>query len=124
MALRDAAKMLWERTDLADRRRRRRGLRRLQLHRARLDRGARLLQEGEGGRSSTAGAHRARRRDPDQHERRSALGRALHGYGFLHEACVQLWGEGGARQVPNDPRVAGRRRGRAVRSAVPLLVRD
>jgi acetyl-CoA acetyltransferase len=30
----------------------------------------------------------------------------LHGYGFLHEACVQLWGEGGARQVPNDPQVA------------------
>jgi acetyl-CoA acetyltransferase len=30
----------------------------------------------------------------------------LHGYGFLHEACVQLWGEGGARQVPGDPRVA------------------
>jgi acetyl-CoA acetyltransferase len=23
----------------------------------------------------------------------------LHGYGFLHEACVQLWGEGGDRQV-------------------------
>jgi len=23
----------------------------------------------------------------------------LHGYGFLHEACTQLWGEGGARQV-------------------------
>ncbi len=30
----------------------------------------------------------------------------LHGYGFLHEACVQLWSEGGARQVPGDPRVA------------------
>ena len=30
----------------------------------------------------------------------------LHGYGFLHEACVQLWGEGGERQVPNDPRIA------------------
>ena len=30
----------------------------------------------------------------------------LHGYGFLHEACVQLWGEGEARQVPGDPRVA------------------
>lgn len=30
----------------------------------------------------------------------------LHGYGFLHEACVQLWGEGDARQVPGDPRVA------------------
>ncbi len=23
----------------------------------------------------------------------------LHGYGFLHEACVQLWGEGAGRQV-------------------------
>lgn len=30
----------------------------------------------------------------------------LHGYGFLHEACVQLWGEGGPRQVAGDPRVA------------------
>jgi acetyl-CoA acetyltransferase len=30
----------------------------------------------------------------------------LHGYGFLHEACVQLWGEGGARQVPGNPQVA------------------
>jgi acetyl-CoA acetyltransferase len=33
-------------------------------------------------------------------------GGRLHGYGFLHEACVQLWGEGGARQVPGGPRVA------------------
>ena len=30
----------------------------------------------------------------------------LHGYGFLHEACVQLWGEGGERQVTGPPRVA------------------
>lgn len=30
----------------------------------------------------------------------------LHGMGFLHEACVQLWGEGGERQVPGSPRVA------------------
>ncbi len=30
----------------------------------------------------------------------------LHGYGFLHEACVQLWGEGGERQVPGHPEVA------------------
>jgi acetyl-CoA acetyltransferase len=30
----------------------------------------------------------------------------LHGYGFLHEACVQLWGEAGERQVGGDPRVA------------------
>ncbi len=30
----------------------------------------------------------------------------LHGYGFLHEACVQLRGDGGARQVPGTPEVA------------------
>ncbi len=30
----------------------------------------------------------------------------LHGYGFLHEACVQLWGLGGERQVAGDPEVA------------------
>ncbi len=29
----------------------------------------------------------------------------LHGYGFIHEACVQLWGEAGDRQVPGDPEV-------------------
>jgi len=33
-------------------------------------------------------------------------GGRLHGYGFLHEAAVQLWGEGGARQVAGPPRVA------------------
>jgi acetyl-CoA acetyltransferase len=30
----------------------------------------------------------------------------LHGFGTLHEACVQLWGEGEKRQVPGDPEVA------------------
>ncbi len=29
----------------------------------------------------------------------------LHGYGFLHEACTQLWGEAGERQVAGDPEV-------------------
>ena len=29
----------------------------------------------------------------------------LHGWGFLHEACVQLRGEGGDRQVPKRPEV-------------------
>jgi acetyl-CoA acetyltransferase len=29
----------------------------------------------------------------------------LHGFGFIHEACVQLWGEAGDRQVPGDPEV-------------------
>jgi len=30
----------------------------------------------------------------------------LHGFGLLHEACLQLRGQGGARQVPGDPEVA------------------
>lgn len=30
----------------------------------------------------------------------------MHGYWVLHEACVQLRGEGGDRQVPGDPEVA------------------
>jgi acetyl-CoA acetyltransferase len=30
----------------------------------------------------------------------------LHGFGHIHEACLQLWGRGGARQVPHDPKVA------------------
>lgn len=32
-------------------------------------------------------------------------GGRLHGMGFLHEACVQLWGEGGDRQVSKLPEV-------------------
>ncbi|MFV9453473.1 thiolase family protein [Rhodococcus sp. NM-2] len=30
----------------------------------------------------------------------------LHGYGFLHEACVQLWREGGDRQIAKDVEIA------------------
>ena len=30
----------------------------------------------------------------------------MHGWGYLVEACVQLRGAGGARQVPDDPEVA------------------
>ncbi|HEX4189469.1 MAG TPA: thiolase family protein [Marmoricola sp.] len=33
-------------------------------------------------------------------------GGRLHGFGFLHEACVQLWDEGGDRQVAGSPEVA------------------
>jgi acetyl-CoA acetyltransferase len=32
-------------------------------------------------------------------------GGRLHGMGFLQEACVQLWGEGGHRQAPRTPEV-------------------
>lgn len=30
----------------------------------------------------------------------------LHGFGFMHEAALQLWGEGGERQVKGAPQVA------------------
>jgi acetyl-CoA acetyltransferase len=30
----------------------------------------------------------------------------LHGFGLLHEACVQLRGDGGERQIPRQPEVA------------------
>jgi acetyl-CoA acetyltransferase len=33
-------------------------------------------------------------------------GGRLHGYGFIHEAVLQLRGEGGDRQVPGNPEVA------------------
>jgi acetyl-CoA acetyltransferase len=33
-------------------------------------------------------------------------GGRLHGFGFLHEACVQLWGDGGERQVKGSPTVS------------------
>jgi acetyl-CoA acetyltransferase len=33
-------------------------------------------------------------------------GGRLHGFGFLHEACLQLWGDAGDRQLPARPEVA------------------
>jgi len=45
----------------------------------------------------------------------------LHGYGFLHEACVQLLGEGGERQVPNNPRTAIASSGGGVPGSALLL---
>ena len=48
----------------------------------------------------------------------------LHGYGFLHEACVHLWGEGGARQVGGDPRVGVAAAGGGPLGGCMLLARD
>ncbi|MFF3036689.1 thiolase family protein [Arthrobacter citreus] len=47
----------------------------------------------------------------------------LHGLGHLHEACTQLWGRGGARQVPNQPDVAAVSMG-AYGLGCALLVRE
>ena len=48
----------------------------------------------------------------------------LHGYGFLHEACVQMWGEGGDRQVARVPQVAVAAAGGGLTCGCLLLVRD
>jgi len=108
MALRDASAMLWERTDL----------RPGDVAVAELYDGFSFIAlawlealgfcgRGEGGPFIEGGKRIARDGEIplNTHGGQLSAGR-LHGYGFLHEACVQLWGEGGARQVPGDPRVA------------------
>ncbi|HVN37363.1 MAG TPA: thiolase family protein [Myxococcota bacterium] len=108
MALRDAAAMMWERTEL----------RPSDVDVAELYDGFSFIAlawlealgfcpKGEGGRFIEGGAAIARDGQIPLNTNGGQLsGGRLHGFGFLHEACVQLWGEGGARQVPNGPRVA------------------
>jgi len=47
-----------------------------------------------------------------------------HGWGYLPEACIQLWGEGGERQVPNDPEVAVVASGGGIYAGSMLLTKD
>jgi acetyl-CoA acetyltransferase len=51
-------------------------------------------------------------------------GGRLHGFGFAHEAVVQLRGQGGERQVPNDPKVAIATSGGGPLATALLLARD
>jgi acetyl-CoA acetyltransferase len=48
----------------------------------------------------------------------------LHGFGFAHEAVVQLRGQGGERQVADDPRVAVCASGGGPLATALLLARD
>ena len=48
----------------------------------------------------------------------------LHGYGFLHEAATQMWGEGGARQVERVPEIAVAAAGGGNTCGCLLLVKD
>jgi len=108
MALRDASAMLWERTDL----------RPADVDVAELYDGFSFItlawmealgfcKQGEGGPFIEGGQRIARDGviPLNTHGGQLSAGR-LHGYGFLHEACVQLWAEGGERQVPGGPQVA------------------
>jgi acetyl-CoA acetyltransferase len=47
----------------------------------------------------------------------------LHGFGHIHEACVQLRGEGGERQVAGDPEVAAVANGGGPIAGTLLLTR-
>lgn len=51
-------------------------------------------------------------------------GGRLHGFGFAHEAALQLRGKGGARQVPGDPKVAVAAAGGGIYATALLLARD
>jgi acetyl-CoA acetyltransferase len=108
MGLRDSAAMLWERTDL----------RPDDVDVAELYDGFSILAlywlealgfcgAGEGG-AFVDGGHRIARDGElplNTNGGQLSAGR-LHGLGFVHEACVQLRGEAGERQVPDDPEVA------------------
>jgi acetyl-CoA acetyltransferase len=48
----------------------------------------------------------------------------LHGFGFAHESVVQLRGNGGARQIKGDPKVAVAASGGGPLATALLLVRD
>jgi len=108
MALRDAAAMLWERTDFKPE----------DVDVAELYDGFSFIAmawlealgfcgKGESGPFIEGGARIALDGEIPLNTNGGQLSAGrLHGYGFLHEACLQLWGEGGQRQVPNDPKVA------------------
>jgi acetyl-CoA acetyltransferase len=108
MALRDAAAMMWDRTDLTP----------ADVDVAELYDGFSFIAlcwlealgfcaKGEGGPYLGEGRPRVGGGSLPLNTNGGQLsGGRLHGYGFLHEACVQLWGEGGERQVPGTPEVA------------------
>ncbi len=108
MALRDASKMLWERTDLKP----------SDVDVAEIYDGFSFIAlawlealgfcgRGEGGPFIEGGKRIALDGEiPINTNGGQLSGGRLHGFGFFHEACVQLWGEGGDRQVPNSPELA------------------
>lgn len=108
MALRDAAAMMWDRTDLGPD----------DVAVAELYDGFSFITlawlealgfcaQGEGGPFVDGGQRIALDGEIPLNTQGGQLsGGRLHGYGFLHEACQQLWGRGGERQVPGSPEVA------------------
>jgi acetyl-CoA acetyltransferase len=126
MAVRDASAAMWDRTDLTP----------ADVDVAELYDGFSFITlawlealgfcgKGEGGPFLEGGRNIARDGGVlplNTHGGQLSAGR-LHGYGFLHEACVQLWGEGGDRQLDRRPEVAVAGAGGGNLAGVLLLTR-
>jgi acetyl-CoA acetyltransferase len=80
---------------------------------------------GEGGRFIEGGKRIARDGELPLNTFGGQLGAGrLHGFGFAHEAVVQLRKQGGARQIPGDPKVAVAASGGGPLATALLLARD
>jgi len=80
---------------------------------------------GEGGRFIEGGKRIARDGELPLNTFGGQIGAGrLHGFGFAHEAVVQLRGKGGARQIPGDPRVAVATSGGGPLATALLLAKD
>jgi acetyl-CoA acetyltransferase len=84
-----------------------------------------FCEVGEGGRFIEGGKRIARDGELPMNTGGGQLGWGrLHGFGFAYEAVAQLRGEGGARQIPGDPRVAVATSGGGPMAAALLLAKD
>jgi acetyl-CoA acetyltransferase len=107
MAASDAGRYLWQRTDLKP----------ADVEVANLYDGFSILTliwlealgfcaKGESGPFVEAGSRIARNGELPLNTGGGQLSAGrLHGFGLLWETCIQLWGEGGERQVPGNPQV-------------------
>jgi acetyl-CoA acetyltransferase len=84
-----------------------------------------FCEVGEGGRFLEGGTRIARDGELGMNTGGGQLGWGrLHGFGFAYEGVVQLRGQGGARQISGDPKVAIATSGGGPMAAALLLARD
>jgi acetyl-CoA acetyltransferase len=84
-----------------------------------------FCEVGEGGRFLEGGKRIARDGELPMNTGGGQLGWGrLHGFGFAFEAVVQLRGEGEARQIPGDPKVAVSTSGGGPMATALLLAKD